>query len=201
MLNDQENADGFKLLFNGKDLTGWEGNEQGYVVKDGIMVCDPSLGGSGDLFTAADYGDFIFRFEFRLTPGANNGLAIRTPFGGHAAYDGMELQIIDNNSERYKGWLKDYQHHGSIYGVVPAKTGFLKPAGQWNYQEVIAKGKQITVKLNGTTIVDADIEKASTPKTIDGREHPGLLRAKGRIGFAGHGDKVEFRNIRIKSLD
>ena len=201
VLSDQETTDGFKLLFNGKDLTGWEGNKQGYVVKDGIMVCDPSLGGSGDLFTVDDYGDFIFRFEFRLTPGANNGLAIRTPFGGHAAYDGMELQILDHNSPRYKGRLKDFQHHGSIYGVVPAKTGFLKPAGEWNHQEVIAKGKQITVKLNGTTIVDADIEKASTPKTIDGRDHPGLLRDTGRIGFAGHGDKVEFRNIRIKSLD
>jgi hypothetical protein len=200
-LTAQEKADGFKLLFNGTDLTGWEGNKQGYAVKDGIMICDPSLGGSGDLFTTDDYGDFIFRFEFRLLPGANNGLAIRTPFGGHAAYDGMELQILDHNSPRYTGWLKDYQHHGSIYGVVPAKTGYLKPVGDWNYEEVIAKGKQITVKLNGATIVDADIEKASTPKTIDGRDHPGLLRDKGRIGFAGHGDQVEFRNIRIKPLD
>jgi hypothetical protein len=200
-LTEQEKADGFKLLFNGTDLTGWEGNKQGYAVKDGTMICDPTLGGSGDLFTVDDYGDFIFRFEFRLTPGANNGLAIRTPFGGHAAYDGMELQILDHNSPRYKGWLKDYQHHGSIYGVVPAKTGYLKPVGEWNFEQVTAKGKQIKVELNGATIVDADIEKASTPKTIDNRNHPGLLRDKGRIGFAGHGDQVEFRNIRIKSLD
>jgi len=200
-LTAKEKAEGFKLLFNGTDLTGWEGNKQGYAVKDGILICDPSLGGSGDLFTAKDYGDFIFRFEFRLLPGANNGLAIRTPFGGHAAYDGMELQILDHNSPRYTGWLKDYQHHGSIYGVVPAKTGYLKPVGEWNYQEVTARGKQITIKLNGKTIVDADIEKASTPKTLDGRDHPGLLRDKGRIGFAGHGDQVEFHNIRIKSLD
>lgn len=200
-LTAKEKAQGFKLLFNGTDLTGWEGNKQGYAVKDGILICDPSLGGEGDLFTSEDYGDFIFRFEFRLLPGANNGLAIRTPFKGHAAYDGMELQILDHNSPRYRGWLKDYQHHGSIYGVVPAKTGYLKPVGEWNYQEVTARGKQITVKLNGATIVDADIEKASTPKTIDGKEHPGLLQAKGRIGFAGHGDQVEFRNIRIKSLD
>jgi hypothetical protein len=113
----------------------------------------------------------------------------------------MELQILDHDSPRYTGWLKDYQHHGSIYGVVPAKTGFLKPVGEWNYQEVTAKGKQITIKLNGGTIVDADIEKASTPKTIDGQKHPGLLRESGRIGFAGHGDRVEFRNLRIKSLD
>jgi hypothetical protein len=200
-LSEQEKADGFKLLFNGTDLTGWEGNTQGYTIKDGIMTCDPSLGGKGDLFTTEDYGNFTMRFEFCLTPGANNGLAIRVPFNGHAAYEGMELQILDHDSPRYTGWLKDYQHHGSIYGVVPAKTGFLKPVGEWNYQEVTAKGKQITIKLNGGTIVDADIEKASTPKTIDGQKHPGLLRESGRIGFAGHGDRVEFRNLRIKSLD
>ncbi len=200
-LTKQERQDGFKRMFNGKSLDGWEGNKQSFVVKDGTIVCDPSLGGKGDLFTEKDYGDFVMRFEFRLTPGANNGLAIRTPFNGHAAYDGMELQILDHDSPRYRGWLKDYQHHGSIYGVVPAKTGYLKPVGEWNYEEVTAKGKQITIKLNGTTIVDADIEKASTPKTIDEKEHPGLLRTTGRIGFAGHGDRVEFRNLRIKSLD
>jgi len=201
LLNDQENSDGFKLLFNGTDMTGWVGNKQGYVIKDGIMICDPSLGGDGNLYTEKEYGDFIFRFEFRLTPGANNGLGIRSPLTGNSAYDGMELQILDDQSPKYTGWLKDYQHHGSIYGVVPAKTGYLKPVGEWNYEEVTAKGKKIKVELNGTTIVDADIEKASTPKTIDGNNHPGLKQSKGHIGFCGHGDQVEFRNIRIRSLD
>ncbi|UCD00003.1 MAG: DUF1080 domain-containing protein [Phycisphaerales bacterium] len=200
-LTRQERQEGFRRMFNGRNLTGWEGNTQGYAVKDGIMICDPSLGGKGDLYAADEYGDFIMRFQFRLTPGANNGLAIRVPFNGHAAYDGMELQILDHDSPRYRGWLKDYQHHGSIYGVVPAKTGFLKPVGEWNVQEVTAKGKQITIKLNGATIVDANLQKASTPRTLDGKDHPGLSRAKGRIGFAGHGDRVEFRNLRIKSLD
>jgi hypothetical protein len=201
MLNDQESSDGFKLLFNGDDLTGWVGNKQSYVVKDGIIICDPSLGGNGNLYTEKEYGDFIFRFEFRLTPGANNGLGIRAPLGGDAAYQGMEIQILDDQSPKYAGWLKDYQHHGSIYGVVPAKTGYLKPVGQWNYEQVTAKGKQIRVELNGTTIVDADIEKASTPATIDHKEHPGLKQSKGHIGFCGHGDHVEFRNLRIKPLD
>jgi len=200
-LTAQENAEGFKLLFNGTDMTGWIGNKQGYVIKDGIMICDPSLGGDGNLYTEKEYGDFIFRFEFRLTPGANNGLGIRSPLTGNAAYDGMELQILDDQSPRYTGWLKDYQHHGSIYGVVPAKTGSLKPVGEWNYQQVTAKGKQIKIELNGTTIIDADIEKESTPKTIDGNNHPGLKRSSGYIGFCGHGDQVEFRNIRIKVLD
>jgi len=202
LLNDQENSDGFKLLFNGKDLTGWtdkDGNEhKGYIVKDGMIVVEPKLGG-GNLYTADEYSDFIMRFEFKLTPGANNGLGIRSPRGVNAAYNGMELQILDNTADKYKD-LQDYQYHGSIYGVVPAKRGYLKPVGDWNYQEVIARGKQITVKLNGTTIVDADIEKASTPKTMDGNEHPGLKRDKGFIAFCGHGDKLAFRSLRIKTL-
>lgn len=199
MLNDQENADGFKLLFNGKDLTGWQGNTKGYVVRDGMIVVEPELGG-GNLYTADEYSDFIMRFEFKLTPGANNGLGIRTPMTGDAAYSGMELQILDNTADKYKN-LQDYQYHGSVYGVVPAKRGYLKPVGDWNYQEVIAKGNQITVKLNGMTIVDADIEKASTPKTMDGKDHPGLKRDKGYIAFCGHGDKLAFRSLRIKPLD
>jgi hypothetical protein len=120
----------------------------------------------------------------------------------------MELQVLDDTGPRYNDpnhpkylKLKPYQHHGSIYGVVPAKRGHLKPVGEWNYEEVIARGKQITVKLNGVTIVDADIAKASTPATMDGRDHPGLLREKGYIAFCGHGDRLAFRNLRIKALD
>jgi len=195
-LTEQEEADGFKLLFNGKDLKGWQGNTLGYVVKDGMIVVEPGLG-RGDLYTAQEYGNFIMRFEFKLTPGANNGLGIRTPMNVDAAYHGMELQILDNTAEKYKD-LRDYQFHGSIYGVVPAKRGYLKPVGMWNFQEVIANGKQITVKLNGTTIVDADISKVSDPKVID--RHPGLNNEKGYIAFCGHGDKLAFRSLRIKIL-
>jgi len=111
----------------------------------------------------------------------------------------MEIQILDDTSPKYQG-LKPYQFHGSIYGVVPAKQGHLKPVGEWNSQEVIADGRHIAVKLNGTTILDADIDKAATPATIDGRDHPGLKNDKGHIGFCGHGDYLELRNLRIKIL-
>jgi len=199
ILSAEEKSEGFVPLFNGRDLSGWTGNTRGYVVKDGAMILDPNLGG-GNIYTVGEYGDFIFRFEFKLTPGANNGLGIRTPLKGDPAYVGMEIQILDNTAAKWAN-LRPYQYHGSIYGVVPAKRGYLKPVGEWNFEEVIAKGKQITVKLNGTTIVDADIDKASTPETMDHRKHPGLKNKKGHIGFCGHGDYVEFRNIRIKPLD
>ncbi len=132
-----------------------------------------------------------------MTPGANNGLGIRTPLESNAAYAGMELQILDNTADQYKD-LKPYQYHGSIYGVAPAKRGFLKPVGEWNTEEVIARGKRIMVKLNGHTIVDADIGPAIESGAMDGQEHPGLKRTSGHIGFMGHGSRVEFRNLRIK---
>ncbi len=199
ILSEDEQADGFVPLFNAKDLTGWTGNMQSYVVRDGAIIIEPARGGGGNLYTAEEYGDFIFRFEFKLTPGANNGLGIRAPLSGDAAYAGMELQILDNTAQKY-ATLQPYQYHGSIYGVVPAKRGYLKPVGQWNCQEVIAKGPNITVTLNGMTIVDANIEEASTPETMDHRDHPGLKRASGHIGFCGHGDVVSFRDMRIKPL-
>jgi 3-keto-disaccharide hydrolase len=194
-LSKKEKSEGFVSLFNGKDLTGWVGATKGYHAEDGKIVC-PKRGG-GNLFTKKEYSDFVFRFEFKLTPGANNGVGIRAPLKGDAAYVGMEIQILDTG---YKGRLQPYQYHGSIYGVVPAKRGFLKPAGQWNSEEITAKGTRIKVVLNGTTIVDADIKKASTPHTLDKRNHPGLKRKKGHIGFLGHGSHVEFRNIRVKDL-
>ncbi|HYH55006.1 MAG TPA: DUF1080 domain-containing protein, partial [Anseongella sp.] len=155
--------------------------------------------GNGNLFTQKEYGDFNFRFEFQLTPGANNGLGIRAPLKGDAAYEGMELQILDNTADIYKD-LEIYQYHGSVYGVIPAKRGFLKPVGEWNQQEVIVKGNRVKVILNGEVILDGDIAEASKNGTLDHREHPGLKRKTGHIGFLGHGSVVRFRNIRIKDL-
>ena len=157
----EEKLEGFMPLFNGRDMTGWIGNTTGYYAQDGKIICDPKKAG-GNVYTADEYGDFTLRFEFKLTPGANNGLGIRAPLEGDAAYVGMEIQILDDTDPKYAS-LQPYQFHGSIYGVVPAKRGCLKPVGEWNSEEVIAKGRQITVKLNGKTIVDADIDKASTP--------------------------------------
>ncbi len=193
---------GFVSLFDGKSLNGWllvykkNSGTRGYLVEDGKIVC-PRDGG-GNLLTVKEYANFILRFEFNMEPGGNNGVGIRAPITGDIAYTGMEIQILDHNHPRYRGWLKPWQRHGSIYGVVPAKTGYLKPAGQWNQEEITANGRRIMVKLNGTVIVDADLDTIKDPAIL--KKHPGLLRTKGRVGFLGHGSRVEFRNIRIKEL-
>jgi HEAT repeat protein len=193
---ESETAEGFTPLFNGRDLEGWTGDTNGYAVEAGKIVIHPELG-SGNLYTVKEYGDFVLRFEFKLTPAANNGLGVRAPLEGDAAYAAMELQILEDGSPVYWG-LKPYQYHGSIYGVVAARRGALKPVGEWNAEEVRVRGSRVTVVVNGTTIVDADIDAASAGGTVDGRDHPGLGRKSGHIGFLGHGSIVEFRRIRVK---
>ncbi len=189
--------EGFVPLFNGRDLSGWAGDLGGYTVENEAIVV--GSGSGGNLYTAEEFADFVLRFEFKLTPGANNGIGIRTPPEGDAAYVGMEIQVLDDSAEQYRD-LKPYQYHGSIYGVVPARRGFQKPVGEWNTEEITVRGRKVKVVLNGTTIVDADLDEASRPQTIDGRDHPGLARSSGRLAFCGHGSRVEFRKIRLKVL-
>ena len=206
VLTPAEEALGFELLFDGKTVSPdiWQDEKSiaGYPVEDEAITCRQG----GNLLTKKEYGDFIFRLEFKLPPGGNNGVGIRTAgVNSDAAYNGMEIQVLDNNADQYKN-LQQYQYHGSIYGVVPAKRNaekndYQKPLGEWNYQEIIAKGSKIKVILNGEIIVDADISDFKEKPTMDGNNHPGLHREKGFIGFLGHGDPVQFRSIRIKSLD
>jgi hypothetical protein len=197
-LTDAERAAGFVSIFNGRDLAGWTGNRTAYQAADGVMVFRPGAGG-GNLYTEREYGDFQFRFEFQLTPGANNGVGIRAPLEGDAAYVGMEIQILDDTAPIYAN-LQPYQYHGSVYGVIPAKRGSLKPVGEWNSEEIIARGSRIQVILNGDVIVDGDLLEAGRNGTIDHNQHPGLQRAAGHIGFLSHDTVVRFRNIRIRDL-
>jgi hypothetical protein len=189
---------GFTRLFNGKNLDGWKlvrGNGAGYVVEGDRIVCPPT--GGGNLFTEKEYANFVLRLEFKLSPGGNNGIGIRAPLEGDAAYAGMEIQVLDDPAPQYKD-IKPTQHTGSIYDVFPAKLGALKPAGEWQEYEITANGRRITIKLNGQTTVDADLDSVKDEAVL--KKHPGLLRKSGHVGFLGHRSHVEFRNIRIKEL-
>ena len=198
-LSEEEKKEGYKILFDGTNMHEWTGNTTDYTSQNGEMVLNPHGGGKGNLYSKDEYSDFVFRFEFQLTPGANNGLGIRTPLEGDAAYVGTEIQILDNDADIYKD-LKEYQYHGSAYGIIPAKRGYLKPLGEWNYEEVYLKGSKIKVTLNGTVITEGDLAEASKNGTADHREHPGLKNTSGHLGFLGHGSPLKFRNIRIKDL-
>jgi hypothetical protein len=195
----QGDESGFVSLFDGRTLDGWRlvgQHGRGYIVEDGTIVC-PKDGG-GNLFTAAEYGNFVLRFEFKTEAGGNNGIGIRAPYEGDAAYQGMEIQILDDGDEMYRGKIRSEQHHGSIYDVIPARTGYLKPAGEWNAEEIRADGRHIRVTLNDVIILDADLDIVREPAVL--AKHPGLARASGHIGLIGHDSLVTFRHLRIKTL-
>lgn len=188
--------DGFKPIFNGENLAGWRGPVDNYRVVDGAIVCKPDNGGT--IYYHQEFSDFVVRLEFKLPPGGNNGLAIRYPGQGDTAYLGMtELQVLDNDADKY-AQLDARQYHGSAYGMAPAHRGFLRPVGEWNFQEVTVRGSSIRVVLNGATILDADLSKVG--EFMGGHAHPGKDRARGFFGLAGHNDPVAFRNLRIKAL-
>ena len=192
-----DDEEGFAPLFDGQTLNGWTGARDGYAVQDGVVVAIPGKG--GNLYTEKDFSDFILRFDFRLTPGANNGIGLRVPEGGRASYQGMEIQILDSTAKKYAR-LNPYQFHGSVYGVLPAKRGYLKQVGAWNEHEIRCVGREIRITLNGEVIVDGNLDEAATPHTLDGKDHPGLSNTSGRISLCGHRTEVHFRNMRIKDL-
>lgn len=191
-----QNADGFTSIFDGQTWAGWKGPVDNYEIVDGVIRCRPGQGGT--IFTEQEYGDFVARLEFKLPPGGNNGLAIRYPGQGDTAYVGMcELQVLDNGHPKY-AQLDPRQYHGSAYGMRAADRGYLRPAGQWNFQQVTVRGSRIQVELNGTVILDCDLSEVD--EFMGDRPHPGKDRTRGHFGLAGHSDPVEFRRLQIKPL-
>ncbi len=194
---------GVRTLFDGRTLEGWIGSRGGeqeaFVVRDGAIHCNPGATFGSNLFTEDQYEDFVLHLEFRLPPGGNNGIALRAPLEGDPAYAGLEAQVLDTIHPGYLT-IKPWQTHGSIYGVAPARRGFHRPTGQWNRQTIRVAGRNVQVILNGATILDVDLDLAVEAGTLSGREHPGLRRRTGHVGFCGHGDPVSFRNIRLLEL-
>lgn len=211
-LSKEEEKAGYELLFDGTNLDQWHGGKANYVPIDGAIYVSANYGAEGNLYTNKKYSDFVFRFEFCFVrPGINNGVGIRTKDGVDAAYEGMEIQILDHDDPIYQG-LREYQVHGSVYGIIPAKRIKHKPLGEWNYEEIRAVGDHITVTLNGEVLVDGDIRKAcqghnmapeegkANPYTVDHQSHPGLFNKDGFISFCGHGEGLKLRNIRVLDL-
>ena len=221
-LTPEEKAQGFELLFDGRSLENFHGNTSAYVPVDGCIYVSAQYGGTGNLYTKKNYSDFIFRFDFYFdVPAVNNGIGIRTGkdvTGVDAAFHGMEIQVLDHDDPVYQGYnygfkgIKEYQQHGSVYGVAPAKHVDFGPIRQWHTEEIKAEGDHITVTVDGVVITDVNIREAcqghevgpegtnGNPYMIDHRNHPGLFNKEGYISFCGHGAGVKFRNVRVLDL-
>lgn len=212
VLSDEEKKAGFEVLFDGRSLEKWQGNLTDYVPEDGNIYVSANYGGTGNLYTKKKYSDFVYRFEFCFgVEGVNNGIGIRTNIGSDAAYDGMEIQVLDHDAPIYKN-LRPYQQHGSVYGIIVPKHVDFGPINTWHKEEIRAVGDHITVTVDGVVILDGNIREAcqghnvapdgsnTNPYTVDHLNHPGLFNKDGYISFCGHGAGVKFRNVRILDL-
>jgi hypothetical protein len=193
--------DGFVALFNGKDLSGWKvlnGKAEVWGAEGGLLFVNGK--GGGWLMTEPEYGDFELRLEFKLPEGGNSGVALRAPFAGNPAYKGMEIQLLDDawykDKKNYKEGIRPTQLTGSIYDVVPPSRDATRPAGEWNTMHITAKGRHITVELNGVKTVDANLDDHKDRAD----KHSGLLRTKGHLGLQSHDGRVEFKNLYVKPL-
>lgn len=179
-------------LFNGRDLAGWEmvgGAAGSWVAAEGILAC--TGGESGWLSTIDVYEDFEIEIDFRVPPGGNSGVFIRSPRTGNPAHDGMEIQVLDDDAPIHKD-IKSWQHTGSLYGVVPPSKPMQRKAGEWNRYRIRCQGRRVTVHLNGETVVDADLDVHEELKNRPRR---------GYIGVQNHGSRIEYRNVRVRRLD
>ena len=191
-------SDDFKSLFNGKDLSGWTKiglKKEVWSVENGQIIMQGE--GGGWLGSNEEYSDFEFQTEFQLSSDSNSGIYLRAPADtSHISRTGMEIQLLDDFHPKYAK-VQPWQRTGSIYHVAAAKTGFLKPVGEWNTITIQAVGPHVVIKLNGQTVVDDLIDKHPELN----QEHTGLARKSGRIGLQSHNGRVAFRNIQMKRLD
>jgi hypothetical protein len=189
--------EGFTSLFNGKDLTGWKvtpgAKMEVWGAENGLLYVNGS--GGGWLMTEKEYGDFEIRLEYKVPKAGNSGVGLRSPMEGDPAYVGMEIQLLDDGADEYKK-LKPSQYTGSIYDVVPPSQRVTKGPGEWQTIHIRANGRQVMVEVNGTKIVDANLDDHKDQF----EKHPGLKRDKGHLGLQSHTGRVEFRNIYVKPL-
>jgi hypothetical protein len=190
-------AQNFVPLFDGKSLDGWFiVNKQGpgFLVHDGLLIC-PANGGQ-KLMTEKEYANFIFQFEFRLEADGNVA-AVRAnlfpvPFPRRFQKSGSSGPYVVDGTLILLGFqfLRPIKR--------PARSGFLKPPGEWNREEIRADGRHIAVRLNGVVILDVNLDLIQDPETR--KMHPGLQRKSGHIALLGHQSRVDFRNLRIAVL-
>ncbi len=190
-------GEGWRPLFNGKDLTGWEqigGKEQTWGVENGILYTDAGEGGW--LSTAEQFADFELALEFRVPVGGNSGVFCRTPRQGNPAYEGFEVQVLDDYDEQY-ATLKPWQYTGSVYSIAAPSRRVTLPAGTWQRMFIRCEGPKISVSVNGFPVTEADMSQHQDKVS----DHPGVTRTDGYIGLQNHGSRLDYRNIQIRELN
>ena len=221
-----EKREGWKLLFDGKTLSGWRGLGRDHVpvglwVIEGGMIKKVDTGNEknlpdgrpiegGDLITIDTYENFELTFEWKVNKAGNSGLKynvseeISQKYGSQFSALGFEYQLLDDGDESYKGVLKPAQFSGSLYDLIPAENVSLKPVGEFNSSRIIVNGNHAEHWLNGIRVVEYDFgsgELEDAYKVSKFSKIPGFTnKRKAHIVLQNHNDESWFRNIKIRVL-
>lgn len=201
-------GDGFVELFNGKDLSGWiTGPDNAWRVEGGILTVQRDFDGkehNADYLWAENrYANFILSLEVKIPEVANSGIFLRTGDLSDPVYTGIEVQVA--NSHGKTSWGRG-NCAGAIYDCVAPSANPIKPPGEWNHYLITCVDNEITVELNGVTVVEMDLDRWITPHlNPDGSPNKFGTALKdfarsGYLGLQDHGRPVWYRNIRVKRL-
>jgi len=202
-LTPQEKADGWVLLFDGRTTAGWMSGERPMPaanVMDGAI--NPKNSGAYVSHYKDTFGDFVLACDFKMSPGCNSGIFIRTGDLKDPVQTGFEIQVYDSAGKPNPG----KNGGGALYDALAPSTNAMKPAGEWNHIEITADKNVIRVALNGRQIIDADLDRWTQPhKNPDGSKNKFDKALKdfpraGYVGLQDHGHDVWFKNIKLRPL-
>lgn len=205
-----------EVLFDGTDLDAWEFAEGSWVVEDGVLVCrmkqvegkngQPVTRGMGDIWTKKSYDDFILTLSYKLSVAANSGVFYRAD-KDNPVQGGFEVQLMDNEGFQKSHGKKDGRKlNGSFYDAQAPSSDPSNPAGQWNRLKLSCEGPRVRIAINGTEVIDVDVDQWDTPgENPDGSTNKFKTALKdlprtGRIGLQNHGQVVWFKDIKIRPL-
>jgi hypothetical protein len=195
----------WRTLFDGRSLAAWRGFKKdsvpaGWQVVDGALT---RVGEAGDLITRDQFRDFELELEWKVAEGGNSGIMYRVTENAEATYEtGPEMQVLDD--ARHKDGQSRLTAAGSAYGLYGAPAGVVKPAGQWNAVRIVVRGNHVEHWLNGIKVVEYELGSPDWEAKVQAskfKQWPGYGRAaSGHIALQDHGDRVAYRNIKVRTL-
>jgi len=204
-INPSTDTGGWRSLFDGKTTAGWRGFRQqkmpdGWQAVDGVLT---RVAAASDIVTVDEFGDFELALEWKLPPDGNSGIFFRVTEDDDVMWHvAPEFQLIDNAYS--KEHLKPVQLAGANYDLHPPSRDVTRPIGSWNEARLIVRGAHVEHWLNGLKVVDYELWTDDWQRRVGGskfKDYPRYARARrGHIGLQDHGDRIAFRNIRIREL-
>jgi len=207
-LSPEEQAAGFRPLFDGESLAGWRGFRDvqvpdSWIAEDGTLHFRRA-GGRGDLMTVEQFGDFELRLEWKISEGGNSGIVFRVTDAQNQTWKtGPEMQVLDDAGHR--DGRNPKTSAGANYALHAPTSQVVRPVGEWNEVRLRVQGPRVEHWLNGRLVVDYELwspEWEALVRETKFADHPDYGRSpRGHLALQDHGNEVWFRNLRVRLLE